>query len=184
MEIRLANYDVKQEVTDKYSLRGRVFHKLRDDILSGKYKEYEELKALALKSAKDFLTLYEAFPDKDRAAYPARQTFYGAVPRTAREMYEHTRSVNAYYFTEIGVSADNNDSILDCRRRGFAALEAMPGYLENCVLEGSYGEFWSLRKLLRRFIWHDRIHAKAMYRLSLRLYGEGIVPNIFGFENS
>ena len=31
----MGKYDVKQEVTDKYSLRGRVFHKLRDDILSG-----------------------------------------------------------------------------------------------------------------------------------------------------
>ncbi len=44
----MGNYDVKQEVTDKYSLRGRVFHKLRDDILSGKYEEYEELKEVAI----------------------------------------------------------------------------------------------------------------------------------------
>lgn len=42
------NYDVKQEVTDKYSLRGRVFHKLREDILSGKYEEHEELKEVAI----------------------------------------------------------------------------------------------------------------------------------------
>lgn len=42
------NYDVKQEVTDKYSLRGRVFHKLREDILNGKYKEHEELKEVAI----------------------------------------------------------------------------------------------------------------------------------------
>lgn len=42
------NYDVKQEVTDKYSLRGRVFHKLREDILSGKYEDYEELKEVAI----------------------------------------------------------------------------------------------------------------------------------------
>lgn len=41
-------YDVKQEVTDKYSLRGRVFNKLRDDILSGKYAEHEELKEVAI----------------------------------------------------------------------------------------------------------------------------------------
>ncbi|MDE6950490.1 MAG: GntR family transcriptional regulator [Lachnospiraceae bacterium] len=41
-------YDVKNEVTDKYSLRGRVFHKLREDILSGKYKEHEELKEVAI----------------------------------------------------------------------------------------------------------------------------------------
>lgn len=44
----MSNYDVKQEVTDKFSLRGRVFHKLRDDILSGKYEEYEELKEVAI----------------------------------------------------------------------------------------------------------------------------------------
>ena len=41
-------YDVKQEVTDKYSLRGRVFNKIRDDILSGKYKENEELREVAI----------------------------------------------------------------------------------------------------------------------------------------
>ena len=44
----MAKYDVKQEVTDKFSLRGRVFHKLRDDILSGKYAEHEELKEVAI----------------------------------------------------------------------------------------------------------------------------------------
>ena len=44
----MAKFDVKQEVTDKFSLRGRVFHKLRDDILSGKYAEHEELKEVAI----------------------------------------------------------------------------------------------------------------------------------------
>jgi len=44
----VAGYDVKQEVTDKYSLRGRVFHKLREDILSGKYEDREELKEVAI----------------------------------------------------------------------------------------------------------------------------------------
>ena len=44
----MGNYDVKQEVTDKYSLRGRVFNKLRDDILSGKYEDHEELKEVAI----------------------------------------------------------------------------------------------------------------------------------------
>lgn len=44
----MGNYDVKQEVTDKFSLRGRVFHRLREDILSGKYKEGDELKEVAI----------------------------------------------------------------------------------------------------------------------------------------
>ncbi len=46
--IEVGNYDVKQEVTDKYSLRGRVFHRLRDDILSGRYEEHEELREVAI----------------------------------------------------------------------------------------------------------------------------------------
>lgn len=38
------NFDVQKDVVDKYSLRGRVFNKIREDILSGKYVENEELK--------------------------------------------------------------------------------------------------------------------------------------------
>ena len=45
--------------------------------------EYEKLKALALKSAKDFHALYESIPDTKTAAAPERKTFYGSVPRTA-----------------------------------------------------------------------------------------------------
>lgn len=44
----MSQRDVKAEVTDRYSLRGRVFHRLREDILSGKYKEHEELKEVAI----------------------------------------------------------------------------------------------------------------------------------------
>ena len=42
------SYDVKSEVSDKYSLRGRVFSRLREDILSGRYEEYEELREVAI----------------------------------------------------------------------------------------------------------------------------------------
>ena len=144
--------------------------------------EYTRLKALTLKSAADFHRLYEAIPDKNRSASPARATFYGQVPRTAEEMYVHTRSVNAYYFGEIDVDSDNEGTIWECRTRGFAALEQQPDFLQNPVIEGSYGEQWSLRKVLRRFIWHDRIHAKAMYRMALREFGPNVVPNVFCFE--
>lgn len=37
-------YQVGKDLDDKYSLRGRVFHQIREGILSGKYKQYEELK--------------------------------------------------------------------------------------------------------------------------------------------
>lgn len=97
--------------------------------------EYEELKSLALKSARDFLTMYEAVPDKDKSVLPVRQTFYGEIPRSAYEMYEHTKNVNAYYFGEIGVQADNNGTIEECRKRGFELLEHQP-------------EFWRIKFIL------------------------------------
>ena len=143
--------------------------------------EYEKLKALALKSAKDFLALYDSIPDKSATAIAERKTFYGQVPRTADEMYEHTKNVNEYYFAEIDVDADNGGTIYECRKRGFEALEAKPDFLLNAVIEGSYGEDWTLRKVLRRFIWHDRIHARAMYRMAVKVFGAENVANPFCF---
>lgn len=145
--------------------------------------EYEELKRLALKSAADFQLLFDSIPQKDYSVLPERNTFYGKVPRTAQEMYDHTKSVNTYYFGEIGVEADNDGTIVDCRQRGFAKLEQQTNFLDNAVIDGSYGEQWSLRKVLRRFIWHDRIHAKAMYRMAVRTFGTMCVTNAFDFAD-
>lgn len=44
----MESFDVGKEVTDKYSLRGRVFNKIREDILSGKYHQNEELKETSI----------------------------------------------------------------------------------------------------------------------------------------
>ena len=143
--------------------------------------EYEKLKALALKSAKDFLSLYESIPNKSATAIAERKTFYGQVPRSADEMYEHTKNVNEYYFAEIEVDADNSGTIYECRKRGFEELEAKSDFLQNAVIEGSYGEDWSLRKVLRRFIWHDRIHARAMYRMAVKVFGAENVADPFCF---
>ena len=144
-------------------------------------KEYRARKALALKSALDFLRLYESVPDKHASSKNARKTFYGSVPRSAFEMYEHTKNVNSYYFSEIGVDADNEGSIYECRRRGFEMLENNADFLQNTVVEGSYGEEWSLRKMIRRFIWHDRIHARAMYRMAVACFNRQTIANPFCF---
>lgn len=142
--------------------------------------EYEELKALALKSAQDFLDLYETIPDRNKSCLPVRKTFYGQVPRTASEMYEHTKNVNDYYFGEIGVETDHEGTIVECRQKGFARLESQTDFLRNMVYSGSYDEEWTVRKVIRRFIWHDRIHAKAMYRMAVKTFGDSI-PNVFCF---
>lgn len=143
--------------------------------------EYNNLKEIALKSAEDFLKLYHAIPDKNVSALQNRKTFYGQIPRTAEEMYLHTKNVNSYYFGEIGVDVDNEGTILECRKRGFERLESRKDFLNNLLQEGSYGEMWSVRKVLRRFIWHDRIHAKAMWRMAKKTFKNDEIENVFRF---
>lgn len=58
---------------------------------------------------------------------------------------------------------DNEGNIVSCRARGFEALEATPNYLTSGAIVDSYDEIWSFRKVLSRFIWHDKIHAKAIH---------------------
>ncbi|MBP3678148.1 MAG: hypothetical protein J6I97_07370 [Agathobacter sp.] len=145
-------------------------------------EEYTRLKELALKSAEDFHKLYQSIPDKNKSDLPIRKTFYGQVPRTAEEMYQHTKNVNSYYFAEIDVDVDNEGTIFECRQRGFELLEQKENFLEIQVIEGSYGELWSLRKMIRRFIWHDRIHAKAMWRMAKRTFPKCEIEDVFCFE--
>jgi len=144
--------------------------------------EYEQLKSIVLRSADDFQKLYDSLPDRHQSCLAARRSFYGQIPRTAQEMYIHTRDVNSYYFGEIGVAADHDGGIAECRRRGFLLLEQQKGFLDNPVLEGSYQELWSLRKMLRRFLWHDRIHAKAMWRMAKCTFPGQVTANPFMFE--
>ncbi|MFI3237925.1 MAG: GntR family transcriptional regulator [Lachnospiraceae bacterium] len=44
----MGNREHTNEGSDKFSLRGRVFHQIRDDIISGKYKDHEELKEVSI----------------------------------------------------------------------------------------------------------------------------------------
>ena len=144
-------------------------------------EEYEILRALVLQSAADFDALYASIPDPDAPLGEARKTFYGDYPNTARAMYRHTSSVTAYYVGEVGAEVDNLPGFYDNRLNGLAALEQLPDFLSLPAVEGSYGELWSVRKVLRRFLWHDRIHARAMYRRAKLLWGDRI-PDPFRFE--
>ncbi|MBQ9959606.1 MAG: hypothetical protein IJP01_04545, partial [Oscillospiraceae bacterium] len=129
--------------------------------------EYAQLKYTALRSAADLTALYESIAAKDATTLPERDTFYGKRPRTAREMFSHVANVNSYYFGCVGVDAENSSELLAARMAGFAALEQQEDFLQNRVFtQEDTGEQWTVRKLLRRFIWHDRIHAKAMWRMA------------------
>ena len=44
----MGEYDVNHDSADKYSLRGKVFGKLREDILNGRYQENDELREITI----------------------------------------------------------------------------------------------------------------------------------------
>jgi len=137
-------------------------------------EEYARLRALVLKSARDFDMLYASIPDPDAPLGDPRGTFYGEYPNTARRMFTHTNSVTAYYVGEVGAETDNLPGCHENRLNGLKALEEIPDFLNLPVIEGSYDELWSVRKVLRRFLWHDRIHARAMYRRAKAVWGDRI----------
>lgn len=143
-------------------------------------EEYRALRLLVVRSARDFDTLYASIPDPDYPLAPPRETFYGAYPNTARKMFDHTNRVTSYYVGELGVEMDDLPGCLENRLLGLEKLEALPGFLTQPPRVGSYGEAWSLRKALRRFLWHDRLHARAMYRRAEAVWGDRI-SNPFGF---
>lgn len=143
--------------------------------------EYERLKFLVLKSAKDFQQLYESVPDKNVTNLSRRKTFYGDIPRTTDEMLIHTNRVTAYYLSQVGLSMENTSDIDENRRKALGRIEKLPDFLGNPVFEGSHDEQWSLRKVLRRFIWHDRIHGKAMYRMAISIWGKDKIENPLHF---
>ena len=146
--------------------------------------EYEQLKYTALRCAADVTALYDSIAAKDATTLPERDTFYGKRPRTAREMFHHIANVNSYYFGCVGVDAQNSSELLAARMAGFAALEQQPDFLSGRIFtQEDTGEQWTVRKLLRRFIWHDRIHAKAMWRMATALpESEGVAdPFLFSF---
>ena len=77
---------------------------------------------------------------------------------------------------ELGADVDNLPGCYENRLNGLTAVEKIPDFLNLPVIEGSYDEEWSLRKVLRRFLWHDRIHARAMYRRAKTVFGEVVDP--------
>lgn len=143
--------------------------------------EYTQKKQLCIRSAMDFEKLFNSIPQKDRALRKSRRTFYGKIPCSAREMAEHTNNSLAYYADALGVSFEPEGDFLEDRKRFFRAIESTPDFLSPRVFTARDGELWTLKKLLRRVLWHDRIHAHALYRLAITFWQKDRIANPFRF---
>ena len=142
---------------------------------------YTSLKTLCLISARDLETLFASIPQKDRALLKSRRTVYGKVPVTAREMLSHVIEAQRTWSTLFGVNLGESQGLLADRKRLFWGLERQPGYLDGRLVTGPDGELWTLRKLLRRLLWHDALHGRALYRKAVTFWQKERIKNPFGF---
>ena len=117
--------------------------------------------ALARRSADSFRRLWDgaALPDWTDPRR-VRRTFWGNSPTTIREVYVHVLRTQSYYLTRLGLGALKE--VKDIASSREACLEALAGGWKKGAGSGvreADGELWTLRKVLRRFVWDDRIHA-------------------------
>jgi hypothetical protein len=148
--------------------------------------ESRALSDLALYSGQAFEGVYQGAELKDWAD-PAklRSTFHGPCPSSVEATHSHVLKTQAYYLSRLGLRLQEGEFMtmrrlgLDLLRNEFEAKDSKPPVEVD-------GELWTPKKVLRRLLWHDRIHAKAIARLMKKQEQLGLVsgfPDPFYFSS-
>jgi uncharacterized glyoxalase superfamily protein PhnB len=108
---------------------------------------------------------YKGIADKSKI----RKTFYGDVYSTIDEQYKHIADVvHGYYLYNIGIDVEMKGNITENRIKTIEILKDKYGKEGNTYYKRPE-ESWTLKKVMRRIIWHDRIHGKAMKRMENKI---------------
>jgi hypothetical protein len=133
-------------------------------------------------SGETFYALYrnaelENWVDESRI----RKTFYGETPTTIREIFEHVNGTQYYYLSRANLRPnERTGDFLLARRNCLSMLQDLFEKQHNDQLFRLDNEEWTLRKILQRFVWHDRIHGKAIVRIMQKQKQLGLIA---GFED-
>jgi predicted RNase H-like HicB family nuclease len=129
-------------------------------------KEFRNLLNLVWFSGETFLKLYTNVEFKDWVDEERiRKTFYGDNPKTIREIFDHVRNCQYYYLSRMRINEEIEGDFMVIRKFCLGKLESLYHENKNSLKFEIDNELWTLKKVLRRFIWHDRIHGKAMVRI-------------------
>ncbi|MCP4568492.1 MAG: hypothetical protein GY841_13020 [FCB group bacterium] len=129
--------------------------------------EFDFWLSLLMQSAETFEHLIEkvkhpGWVDPSRAG----SCFYGLRPASIRDINNHVRRTQYYYLSRLGLYPEQSLSSFSGQRREFVDL--LRGfYIENNnrPMFNHEREYWTLKKVLRRFLWHDRIHGKSITKI-------------------
>jgi len=147
--------------------------------------EFQTLIDLTRFSAETLEKLYDAAENKDWVDQSAvRETFYGKRPATAKAIFEHVVQCQFYYLSRMKITEEIVGDFVTVREFCLGRLEKLYSRKKNSLTCEFDREQWTLKKVLRRFVWHDRIHGKAMTRLLEKQKQLGIISDYedcFGF---
>lgn len=144
------------------------------------YTEWTQLADLVRYSGKTFDAMFEHAQLKDWVDDArVRQTFYGANKKTVREIFDHVKRTQYFYLSRTGQRAyeDEDESLLTSRDECLKVLNKLFDKQGNSKVYTADNEDWTLKKILRRFIWHDRIHGKAIVRILDKQKRLGLIGN-------
>jgi predicted RNase H-like HicB family nuclease len=141
-------------------------------------KEFRNLLNLVWFSGETFLKLYTNVKFKDWIDEARiRKTFYGDNPKTIREIFEHVKNCQYYYLSRMRIDEETDGDFMAIRKFCLEKLEPLYHESNNSLKFEIDNELWTLKKVLRRFIWHDRIHGKAMVRILEKQKQLNIIDN-------
>ena len=141
-------------------------------------KEFRSLVELTKFSGHIFTKLYESTTFRDWIDEARiRTTFYGQNKKTIREIFDHVKRTQYYYLSRAGVhfKEDEAESFLRIRDLAIDDIARLFRESGNSKIYHVDKEKWTLKKILRRFIWHDRIHGKAITRTLERQRQLGVI---------
>lgn len=128
---------------------------------------YRSLVNLVRYSGETFSKLYNSVEFKDWIDESRiRKTFYGENPKTIQEIFDHVKYCQYYYLSKTNMAfKEKEEDFMGIRNFCLEILENLYYKHNNSLIFEVTNELWTLKKVLRRFIWHDRIHGKAITRI-------------------
>jgi hypothetical protein len=151
-------------------------------------QKFQPLVELATHSGVSLTKLYDRTHLKDWVDESRiRKTFYGQNKKTIKEIFDHVKRTQYYYLSRTGIAFSEDEALpfMEIRESSLDSLALLFSKEGNSKIYDAEHEKWTLKKILRRLVWHDRIHGKAITRILEKQRQLGIIDRYedpFRFE--
>ncbi|MFB0508894.1 MAG: hypothetical protein ACETVX_00195 [bacterium] len=140
-------------------------------------EEFRNLIDLVRYSGETFLKIYNDAKFKDWVDEARiRKTFYGENYTTIQGIFGHVKRCQYYYLSRTKIPFETKEEdFVKIREFCLNKIKELYRKDNNFLIFDIDNELWTLKKILRRFVWHDRIHGKAITRILAKQKQLGII---------